>query len=263
MSELVPPAAVDYLRLATWEDAAYMSASAAVARRVARSPKRAKWLQYVGNRFGDVFIGRAEQNGKAHTVVQVSGATSDDFYEMFLSEEHFYCSRIDLQITVEQPAWVQLRWVRDQLEAENVTLIESKNDTLYIGSRESDVFIRLYEKKLDSNYLRLEFELKGSRAKRAWYIMSGGVEPGAIFSAYLAKTPLPADIEHLFCDRETVATQQALRQELAKDQAKKLAWFLSLDECVKRMLADHDLNDHVFALVKSWYRWGQTQDLQS
>jgi len=61
----------------------------------------------------------------------------------------------------------------------------NQGDTLYIGSRESEQFIRIYDKAkeqgdFESDKIRIEIELKGSRAIQMAEYISNATEPEAI-----------------------------------------------------------------------------------
>ena len=148
-------ASLDYLRLAGF-DVFYATTTAAFMKQWPGGWKPSRWLQYKGWRREELFFGIGEQAGKRHFVTSASGVGSIDLAEFTRSWQGLYCTRIDVQRTIVRPKHAELRRIRTATRSENTTLIQSKeNDTLYVGSRASDVFTRLYEKQLDTMWLLL------------------------------------------------------------------------------------------------------------
>lgn len=244
---------LDYIRLATWDDLGYTNL---VARLMSSWPadwKQAKWLQYKGWRKDTVFIGQGMQQGRLHCIFQASGTTSQMMLQSLKTLGDWYCTRLDLQITVDAPLNLFLADVRDSCETKNTTLIESpENHTLYIGSRGSALYTRLYEKVLDRKYLRLEFELKAERSRSCWQAICKGESLDKIFNYYTPKTGLPESIIELFATSENDVTQHVMRQAISADNQKTLKWLLSLDAAVMKALANHDIADTARELVRGW-----------
>lgn len=127
---------------------------------------------------GSVFLGAAVQNGKPHFLLSIAGYLADAalLYDFGSAK----CSRIDLQLTFPKPENYSARLLKDELkesvaeagnqEVRKVSLVENDgDDTIYIGSRKSERFTRLYVKELDDGkYLRYEIELKGRIARSAY-----------------------------------------------------------------------------------------------
>ena len=124
---------------------------------------------------GSIFMGVAAQNGKPHYLLSIAGYLADGALRHDFGSAR--CSRIDLQLTFPKPADYSARSLKDELlssvdnarnrEVRKIGLVESDGyDTIYIGSRKSDRFTRLYIKELDDgDYLRYEVELKGRVAR--------------------------------------------------------------------------------------------------
>jgi hypothetical protein len=134
------------------------------------------------------------------------------------------------------------------------TLISSEeNDSLYFGSRESDIFARLYEKPLGQKlFLRFEFELKGKMAAGCWNAILGGETVGNVYKRLLIKSKLPVKFQALFDNADDTATDRALRAEIEHDNAKTLKWIMSLDSCMRRHIHNHEIGDKVAEIVRSW-----------
>lgn len=180
---------VDYLRLSTWDYQVYRHFVGIFHDKVKSSGIQshdAKWLNYEGEEIaafgGTLFVGVGQQKGKEAYLIQ---ASSEAAHHMLTPYGYCLdmgwqvaCTRIDPQITVEQPpSWEQFDFlchVRDETRflgewKESPSETGGLLCTVYIGSRTSDNYARLYQKATRSKgvYLRFEMEIKGQRAKIA------------------------------------------------------------------------------------------------
>lgn len=254
---------IDYLRLASWKFNAYLNSITYLMEQWPHEWTRGKWLQYTGWRKEGLFIGRGEQNHKVHTIVNISGALSQKWFKHFADFDVWYCTRIDLQRTIKSPLAddEKLSMVRDDCTTENTTLIESsKNDTLYLGSRTSDKFTRLYEKILDETYLRLEFELKGYRSRAAWDALRDGEKTDRIFKFYLERTKLPERIKFEYRKDDETSTDKVMKLETENDDAKTLKWILSLDDSMAKNMSSHSIGEQVKTVVRAWAKYADYID---
>lgn len=143
-------------------------------------------MQYGGTLWhserGNVFIGEGKQNGHNHYLIQASGFVADDIWnpaKQFVSAGITTVTRLDLQRTVEyeRHSWSQsllaagLRSIHG--DRRSVSYVESRSGpqgsklaTVYFGSRQSDRFVRIYEKKglNEEVFLRFEVEFKSPRS---------------------------------------------------------------------------------------------------
>jgi hypothetical protein len=255
-------AKLDFLRLATWDTAELAFLTSHLLELMQGTFSHAKWLQYRGWKNDVVFIGHGEQKNRLHGVVNMSGYSSDDHYHALIEWDTFYCSRIDVQVTVRQPNEVILPEVYERIrEFTKTSLIQSElNDTLYVGSRSSDIFTRLYEKVLDTKYLRLEFEIKGKRARSAWRALQAGSSPSEIFNYYASKSHLPVDILRLFELADDGITSHAMREEIKADDEKTLAWLQSIDGAFMKALSNHNIGDQVQMILDGWCAYAGNLD---
>ncbi|GAH01447.1 unnamed protein product, partial [marine sediment metagenome] len=186
---------LDYLRIASWTVGSYSHILARIMLAWPEDWEQSGWLQYKGWKKEAFFIGHGTQQGKAHTIINVSGNLSQKLLPTLRALENWYATRIDLQITIDACVMGDdsLSMLRDDCATKNTTLIESiENDTLYLGSRSSEVFLRLYEKILENKkYLRLEFELKGQRARTCWAAITKGESLDRVFKYYNKRSKLP------------------------------------------------------------------------
>lgn len=220
-----------------------------------------RWLQYKGWKTESLFIGAGEQEGKRHLIISCSGAASNDLAVFVKDWKGLYCTRLDVQRTIKKNRQSSLRRIRKATRTENTTLIQSKdNDTLYIGSRSSDCFTRLYEKPLDEMYLRLEFELKGKRARSAWLAMVHGRTASTIFVHYLNKSKLPNRVKSWYTEPSDKNEKSYEEAETLHSAKKKLRWLRSLDACMEKAMGNHEIGEQVKELARSWAEYANKLD---
>ncbi len=247
--------ALDYLRLATWDITEHTHVLSDILTSEAGEWEPGKWLQYHGWQKDSSFVGTGEQNHKRHSIINVSGYQADAKYKSFLKFDTYYATRIDIQITIPKPSDIDLatiykQWSNDKTK---ISLIQSENnDTLYIGQRTSPVFIRLYEKPLDSMHLRLEFEFKGKVARGIWRAIRSKSTIDEIFQHYLHKSSLPDSVKQHYFSVQDGETQFAIREEIEKTDCAKLSWLQSIDASVRQALYNDNIGPEVRALVMSW-----------
>lgn len=253
-------ASLDYLRLASF-DFNYASLIAEFMTGWPGEFKRGRWLQYKGWKCDALFVGVGEQDGKRHVVVSASGSAANDLARWMRNDRGFYCTRIDVQRTIEKPRQGNLRRIRHETKTKNTTIIESReNDTLYIGSRTSDCFTRLYEKVLDDIWLRLEFELKGARARAAWGAILHGKTADSVFCHYLSKSKLPKRVKAWYKSPGDDKGLEADRQIVEHGDRMKLRWLMSLTASMEKAMSTHEIGEQVKELVRAWATFADNLD---
>lgn len=254
---------LDFLRLATWETPEHNFLTSHLLENIEGKWEQGRWLQYKGWKNETVFIGLGEQNGERHGIVNVSGFKSDMIYVNLVEWDTFYCTRLDVQVTIRQPDGVHLDEVYARVKNHTkASLIQSgENDTLYIGARESAIFTRLYEKILDTKYLRLEFEIKGGRARAAWRAIRAGATTDNIFSHYLKSVTLPSDIKDLYSGVDMGETDYAMTAEILKDDIKTLKWLQSIDGAFMKALGNHNIGEEVHNILAGWVAYAGNLDM--
>lgn len=248
-------AALDYLRLATWDITEHTFLLSDLLAEYKHGWETARWLQYRGWERRGYFLGTGEQNGKRHSVINISGFRADANYKHLLTRDTYYGTRIDLQITIPKPEICNLSNVYKELKGKGhkTSLISSEeNDTLYLGARTSDVFIRLYEKPLDIMYLRLEFEFKGKVARNVWRALRTKSTTDEIYQHFLDRCKLPDDIKKHYYKSEAGSTSFAIRKEIEKEDSKKLAWLVSCDSSIRQAMYNHNIGEDVRILLMAW-----------
>lgn len=254
---------LDYLRIASWDYSAYPYLLSELMEIKPGDWQQSHWLQYAGWRRDELFMGHGEQNGNRHCVLHISGSQSHEMQSIFMPLIDWYATRIDVQVTIPLPE-LDLAKIHKSLGAKISTLISSeKNKTLYVGSRTSEVFTRLYEKPLDIMYLRLEFELKGNTARMVWKAIQKGKSVGDVFGYYLDKSKLPEAAKIYYRDADNNCSDLALIDETVHTAEIKLAWLQSLDASVMRAISDHEIGERVKLLVMSWANYASNLDIIS
>lgn len=252
----VQRAYVDYLRLATWDDSQALLVTGELRRSIPHW-RNGFWLQYQGW-YGDTsFYGVGEQNKKRHYVFRTAGNSSSVLFDLADKFDAVYCTRIDIQVTIKKPIQYNPFTIYEShknSEPLGVTIIDSPTgSTIYFGSRVSDKFARLYEKRYeDGDYLRLEFEFKGKLARAIYETMrSTSAGPTAVFKNYLPKFGLSDSVMAWF-DTGEDAQPLMLEIEHNEDIYKKMTWLASLTETVVKMGNDHETGDFVRRLLGDW-----------
>lgn len=138
--------------------------------------KPVKLMQYDATRDhpGAFTVGRGYQKHKngefvLHSIGKIAGSLANTIYKEVQYYE-YTCTRIDLQLTLYTSDIDYLLLYNELKNYVNCTLIQSSTNTLYIGSRKSDRFIRIYQHRFADELLydRFEVEYKGTRAQRVY-----------------------------------------------------------------------------------------------
>lgn len=180
-------AGIDYLRVTT-QDERQRGRLIDFYRAIRDQDKLLGYEEVTGGAFG--FVGKKTRHAlmgdkKEWSMLQVSGRAAKR--GIFLAEEGTQASRIDLQLTYfvgEENVESTIRGAYNSAcmagpgdhRPVRVNLIESRHkaQTVYIGSRASDVFFRIYDKYAESQKdeyrgcVRYELELKGRKSKQLW-----------------------------------------------------------------------------------------------
>lgn len=194
-----------------------------------------RWKSYDGYHAGWVTIGRREDSD----ILQLSGAMADEWFDdAWRVADH--CTRIDLAVTQwgvenggeyleratrEVEAWkeAQGRTIGTKLIYDNF-----RPSTLYLGSRESDLYARIYDKGLESGdpayegAWRWELEIKGQPAQRtATALHSAGARADRIRSAvynHFTRRGCPVPFK---CDGPDLSIRTV---RAPSDDSTRLAW---------------------------------------
>lgn len=209
---------IDYLRMATFNPDEFLDLQTYVQYSVANFDdyELGKWRNYTGYWYDKKqgFWGTGMQGKKEHCVGQVSGC-----WAAVLAKSDFrpdtYCTRVDLQLTVESPAKYDAyklatklssaQWKGHKKEPQLIKNFDGSGDTVAMGNRGSQRYIRIYEKFDDKGrrFIRFEVEFKQKLAKAVWeMIASRGNTAGvraSILAGEIERLPLVNDPSFLAC----------------------------------------------------------------
>lgn len=245
-------AKIDFIRLASWNLDLYTVGSAILRRKIPDAWEPKSFLQYGGFGKRGVFVGRGKQKGQHHYILSISGSDAGRHYDK-LTGIDAYATRIDIERTILAPGDNMLPPIKNKCSRTTVTLIDGyQNDTLYIGNRASDFFVRLYEKVFEDLYLRLELEFKGDRSRAIWRAIKEGVTPDQVYEQMLSRTGLPQSVLKLFENKNVAPTDALLREKLKAESKKKLEWLRKIDGAIYSAMSDHEIGEDVKAIVRSW-----------
>jgi hypothetical protein len=202
---------------------------------------------------GSIFWGVGQQQGNDHFLMQASGSAADRVARWLMVNEErsdFNITRLDLQLTVPIPSWFNARHFLDALRVgdwkgrrRKATMIDNYgDDTVYIGSRQSDKFCRVYVKEED--FLRLEFEYKKGKADAVyWMLKRHGIEKAGAGLLHGEVLQLPEHpVTELFL--ENLSNYEKMIAITEKRPSSRFRWFVK--QCapaIQTLLRDHDAGD--------------------
>ena len=275
--------AIDYLTLVSFEEEEERRLFDAFWRCGKGEPEESRQMQYRGSCRSNVFIGLAEvtqevdkfsELKRKHVMMRSWGAAAHEILDYLAEGEAIKrCRRIDVQITIPYTAGYRARNLIDSLDCEEwvgrkrkLELREDGGlDTVYIGSRTSDRFIRIYVKEIAGIwYLRFEVEYTGDRATPIYHacheanrkILGGILRKEAMELPQVADVGLLAIREALYYDSVHVSLPKRVQTEDGR-----LKWLRgSVDPVIRRAINDHDEGQDVRKMVEGWYRLIQDLD---
>lgn len=227
--------------------------------------KREKRLQYEGVSRDGVFIGDAIQRGKRHWMVQASGEIAD-WLAPRIHGDGYNVTRLDLQVTIRKPYTFDSRQCYDRLTGwesggrqRNVSIVQSGDgyDTIYVGSRSSDRFTRIYIKPTDSlvDCLRFEVEYKADHAKSIFNGLRGGyADINDILALEVESMPeLTGGATAQFLSvLEGKPSKPPIKRVAA--QSSTLEWLRKqVTPTIKRLANDHEHGHEMRYLVSLWH----------
>lgn len=243
---------LDYLRLATWQMESYLPTIASLMRR--HPTRKAAWLQYRGRRSedGQLFFGMGEQTRKRHHIIQFSGGLADDeCAEALRLDNTFYCTRLDIQVTIKEPPEHDAIKLYAGLHRKGKSIVRSPGAaTVYIGVRTSELFTRIYEKPMENaRYLRCEFELKGRYARAAFGKMRDGLTTKAeLFQQCLNQARVPEPHAKWFTTQADQIGGLTAAESL-KSLENTAAWLRNTETGILRHLGHDDTRGMVMDFI--------------
>lgn len=250
---------IDYWRVCSFSDKDYIDWATYV--RGKGRCRAVRFLQYEGFRLAAVdralFYGKAEQLDRVtgaynrHYLMQDSGSPAHDTFRQ-IDSDTTYCTRLDLQRTMLNPRWFSQEHCDQLYESLPIakSIVKSALVTIYSGSRTSEVFWRLYQK--DTGILRLEVELKGATARRAYLTLKAGHSPDALFRHFLDKSRWPDYVKESY-QAPNDQTAKMAQIEAEQSKARKLAWVASIMPKIGDLAGDHDIGAEILRYIESLY----------
>lgn len=232
--------------------------------------KQMRMRQYIGESFetpiGSINVLGADQSGKAHNIIHVTGELSDSLKDIVTGqnkEGNVNINRTDIQVTVIQPDGLSMIDLAKKLESRHKVEFKQsrmrdrniKLSTVYIGSRTSDRFVRIYQKFSDSGILlRFEVEYKQKRSKAVMRQFEADREVLPKILSYEIHRIREKSISRLFLN--AIGNPSPLRVKVAKDTSyeKTVSWLLM--QCLpalEKHLQAHDSDNRVWNEYKRIY----------
>lgn len=179
---LLDTLALDYITLTSYDTQLLEAHARYIVSRIPdHMPTARNRMQYAGLNCDGVFYGVGKQHKGIHAILQVPGWRSWAASQAAMLEpESVRCSRFDLQITIDAALVPSIDHMFHLLNEALTTewnqpgprpkLQHIRNsdgyDTLYVGTRTSELFRRIYVKPIDGrDYVRFEVEYKGNLAR--------------------------------------------------------------------------------------------------
>jgi hypothetical protein len=237
----------DYLTLTSYDTQLLEAHARYIISRIPEHMPTAKnRMQYAGLVCDGVFYGVGRQHQGLHAILQVPGYRSwHAALAAQLEPEGVRCSRFDLQITIDAALVPSMERLFDVLNSADTTewnhtgprpkLQHIRNsdgyDTLYIGTRTSELFRRIYVKPIEGkDYVRFEVEVKGNLARALWERgdVSDRAAQADIFRHQFHALPRHVQSElHPFLARVEQGTGEFVPVNRSTDEEKAIEWFAS------------------------------------
>lgn len=167
--------------------------SAAVLKAEGHESAAWSWMGYEGYSIGGLSWGRRDDGD----ILRISGGTAERLFDKYA---HYQgnCSRLDVALTLRWPtperhvasqAYSRLVGQSDATKRRLYSLITNSRggETLYVGSRASDQFGRLYDKDAEQGLQRIscrwryEVEFKSDRAAKVLELLQPSRERGKMY----------------------------------------------------------------------------------
>lgn len=250
---------IDYLTATTFNPVCLRYARQVVIAQARKEDTPKRRMQYTGSLWhheeGTCYIGTGEQKGIEHHLIQVSGLWADSLWPVlrpFVVGGTANVTRLDLQITCPytRSTWSQVR-LFERLKAQgrvSVSYRESQSGpagstlaTVYYGSRQSDRFIRVYEKMGmgEEVFLRFETEYKGHRAK-AIALALDDTDPAEILWQEVSRVS-DMVLESVFLP--ALGKEERARVEVIKPEPATVKWLIEqVAPALDRVIQDHNID---------------------
>lgn len=261
---IVNRVAIDWVTVGSFDQREPRRMSTALDGHMKRTREGASVMQYRGQAWESGFVGNAEQDDRVHTLCNVTGSYADRcFFDILrYATKGASFTRIDVQLTIELPEWYSARELNDYLAfvlKRRIMLIENSGlDTVYVGSRQSSRYIRIYVKEDSSGkrWLRFEIETKKDRDKvpDRLALFAAKIGRRALVSFFwdeIDKLKLPLEFEQILSAHRVGET--AKLPGIVRDSGEKT--FRWLNTTVRKAIMNYAIKSHGRQeFVKEWLR---------
>lgn len=256
----------DYLTLTTFTKNMSLSLLFANATQNTKTKKH-KMESYTGLTGNNTFYGQRTQNNKTHYMMRCWGEFATDM--LMMSDNLLVkCTRIDLQITIPITPAYNSRSLYDHLSnkerewkwrRKNVSIIQSGDglDTIYIGSRSSDRFYRIYVKPDSSGkpaYIRFEVEFKKEFAAAIREaVLKGRAGFRDLLRAELETLPIGNNFVLRSFEAALGVKMTSISPVRVETRSSTIDWMNNqVDPAVVRMLNSHEHRDTMREILDRW-----------
>lgn len=263
---LVDQPACDWLTITTYDYRSFVTIEEEVKKLITSKQSQAHKMQYAGWRAtlpgGGIAMMHGEQRNQMHHIIEASGGGGHALLELIkqmvatnrINPEQLRCTRLDVQITRYFPDWT----VDDQLElkararsrglstgeASSHDRVHGELMTIYIGSRSSGRFCRVYQKvleeedKIERVWLRCEvvFRRAGGSETLFWSLVNN--QPVTIGQSYAGALQAINDVQlkEMYMPAEEPELPRVIRST-----SKTVKWLMSqVLPVFKRVVSQHD-----------------------
>lgn len=232
--------------------------------------KKGKIMQYEGQYIDGVFWGVGKQNGADHYYVRASGDISNQLALQGGALSAFGATRVDVQFTVpyyrefvDLELLAMLRdgayWGDRKVPTVDAHIEHSGLSTVYVGSRSSMKFLRVYVKPGEGfeRYVRYELELKQDMANNLWRDVNSGRAVlagvcGGVLRDSISRLPpevVDSQLKPLYDGLMEFDPVRLVVGRYAKSENSTLNWLYdSVLPAVKKLSSDHEQ----YAAVVQW-----------
>jgi hypothetical protein len=277
---IVGTVACDYATITTYDSIAAFGLERQFFDMIRDMPRKGGMdMQYEGIRCNHGFMGKAIQQGHTHHMVRVSAFMAELFMNRIQDIggiPHTNCTRFDIQLTIPRansyPLLAKLAeclrsFVRDDNRFKGrkpkIKLFDNDGEigeTINIGSRESERFIRIYDKPVGGDdYIRFEAEYKGDVADSIYKMaQQDNNKMGAILKAEIARYAPACDLmADFFNSCKHLPMMNATRVKGSQSDQKTLDWLEhSVGRTVRRLqLSGKD--KEVEIILRQWLEHGR------
>lgn len=270
----------DWIRLTTYEKPTYLLLAEQIKQLFPRDePRPGGFLQYGGDRYSHAFHGQGEQNGYAHWLVEVTGENAQAALLAFVGVtkvENVKCRRLDIQVTVPLPKEWDIRYHVDTLREcswpwrrRKVEFYENEGveGTIYIGSRTSDKFARMYVKFTGDEkiplVLRYEIENKREVADLMYKaLLVGGVDEAGLLRGEWERLPLlETSAWHAIEKTMPKAGTPVILPKTIQDDNKTIRWLIhKVTPTIRRMLNSHEFGYRTYEWLKDFVEYYEQKE---